>query len=215
MRRGLGGFALAVAWSLSCAPHAGAEAPALTRSGVWAVSPGFAWGFLSPDDLNERIELDNLLLGTAVEGIHHDKRVSLGLRRGLSESVSLELEFGYYWQTVRDGVVTREIDVFPLTAAVAYYPPSPAWLDWNLSLGGGLLVHAGATGMDPLGGFSGSGTGFTLQGAAELERFMSEKWSFRVRGTLHWSEASDVPTMGETLDLSGGDVQIGLRIYAR
>ena len=80
---------------------------------------------------------------------------------------------------------------------------------------GGLLLEARASGSDPLGGFSGSGGGFTAQGALELERYVSPNWSFRVRGTLHWSEASDVPSAGETLDLSGGDIQIGIRIYAR
>ena len=215
MRSGLGGITLAVALSIAWADASCADVPARPRAGVWAVAPGFAWGYLSPDDLNDRIELDNLLLGTAVEDIRHDKRVSLGVRRGLSESIALELEFGYYWQTVRDGVLTREIDVFPLTAAVAYYPPALAWFEWNVSLGGGLLVDAGASGEDPLGGFSGGGTGYTLQAAAEVERYLSQNWSFRVRGTLHWSEASDVPSVGETLDLSGGDIQIGLRIYAR
>ena len=223
MSRGLGGFTLAVALlvgfsTLSFAQDptpSSAQDPPPERAGEWAFAPGFAWGFVSPDDLNERIELDNLLLGTAVEPIRHYKRVSLGVRRGLSEQVSFEMEFGYYWQTVRDGVVVREIDVFPLTAAFVYHLPGLRWFDWSASVGGGLLLEARASGSDPLGGFSASKGGYTVQGALELERQLSKNWSFRVRGTLHWSEASDIPSVGETLDLSGGDVQIGLRIYAR
>ena len=215
MSRGLGRLSLAIGLLCGSATWASAADSSPSRVGVWALAPGVALGFFSPDDLNRRIELDNLLLATAVEPLRNYKRVSLGARRGLSEAVSLELEFGYYWETVRDGVVTREIDAFPLTLAFAYYPPWQRWFEWSVSGGGGLLVEARAKGEDPLGGFAGSSIGHTVQGALELERSISRDWTVRVRGTLHWSEASNVPAAGENLNLSGGDLQLGLRIYLR
>jgi hypothetical protein len=192
---------------------AGAAEP--SRVGTWALSLAYAWGFPSPDDLNRKIELDNLLLATAVPTIDDDRQVSLELRRGLSNRVSAGFEAGYIWKTVRDGQVTREIDAFPLTLSVAYFPPLQTWLTWNLLAEGGLLVGARAHGDDPLGGFSASGTSALLAGALEFEVYLSQNWSFRTRGTLQWMDVQDVPSAGETLDLSGGEIQIGIRAYIR
>lgn len=199
--------------ALAATPAAGgAEEP---RAGTWAISGAYAWGFLSPDDLNRRIELDDLLFATSVPTFDGENRVSAELRRGLTNALALGLTFGYTWQTERDGQVTREIDSFPLTVALAYYPPWQSWLTWNVVASGGFYVEARASGDDPLGGFSASGSGPILAGGLELETFLSKNWSARIRGTLQWAEVKDVPSPGETLDLSGEEIQLGLRVYIR
>jgi hypothetical protein len=174
-----------------------------------------AWGLMSPDDVNRRLQLDNLSFAVALEDMDKFTEVSGEFRYGISNPLSGELQIGYLWRDSVDGRVTRQVSGFPVTLSLVYFPISAKTRSVAVIAGGGLILEAKLSGEDPLGQSSFKGNGFVGKLGLEFEQFLSELWAVRLRGQGQLARTTDVLPDGGSIDLSGGSLQLGLRAYFR
>ena len=196
---------------LFCASTVGAQ----PRAGIFALSGSWSRAWISPDELNRNLGFDNLSFAVSVPEFGTYRQIAGDLRYGVSERFAVELQTGYWWIENSEGRVSRKLRAIPVLGNLVYFLHVAKGRSLSVVAGGGAFLDTQYSGNDPLGGFDQSKTALVVQGGLEVEQFVSDRWSGRIRGTRQWAGASDYFPDGGDLDLSGWEVQLGLRVYFR
>lgn len=185
------------------------------RAGRWALGAIAGWGWANADDLDERIELENLAFASDVPPLQNYSVIHGAMRYGLNERVALDLRGGYLWRSLDGGRIERRVTAIPIVAGVT----AQLW-DFGSAArlgpyaGGGVLYDAAVTGEDPLGGVDYSGTGWLAEVGIEAEyALFGPSGTVRARAGGQLARVADLLGEGADLELDGFILQVGFYYY--